>query len=301
MIEASLLQADDLPALAAMWTQALQRAGSDCPLSASEIETGVLLHGGEPRAILAIDPRGWLVARSNGELIGFAHCTVGRLMADDAEILRGFLRALVLAPNAPAATTGVLLRAADGYFRAQNNLRNIIAFHLHTGYPRVLYGRGTVMHEQWALMDALGNAAYRLTMRWLFFERRLTTRIPEHPPQLPKLALQWEDSMAEELSLAAWSGHDMIARAQFMILPQPSGCTAPNAASLFNLEVAAEIRGQGAGGWLLERAANQLIAQGVTYLLGDAPHEDIGAQSRLRHLHFHECPLRGYTYEKSHA
>jgi len=301
MIEASRLRTSDLPALAALWTQALAREEDDCPLTVPEIEDHVLLHGGEPRAILAIDPQGWIAARSDGALLGFVHCTVGRLQADDPEILRGFLRTLALAPDAPQAAIRVLLRAADAYFRSKHNLTNIFAFHLHTGYPRLNYGRGTAGHEQWALMDALGEENYRLSQRWLFYNRDFTDLIPEHQPQLPGLKLQWEEQVDERFTLSAWSGLDAVARARFMIFPQPPECSVPRVASLYHLEVLPDYQHQGIGRWLLERGANHLIARGVHRLLEDASHEDARTQSRLLRLGFHEDPQRGYVYEKPHA
>ncbi len=301
MIEASPLRSRHLPALASLWTQALAQQNERCPISAREIEDHVLLHGGEPRAILAIDPRGWIIVRSNNALAGFVHCTVGRLQSDDPETLRGILRGLVLAPGAPAAVITMLLRAADAYFRTKNNLANIIAFHLHTGYPRLNHGRGTVTNTHWALMDALGNANYRLTWRWLFYSRDFADIIPEHLPRLPGLKLQWEEKMDEGFTLSVWSDLDFVARARFMIFPQSPGCDAPRVASLYHLEVAAAYRHHGVGKWLLERGANYLISRGVNRLLEDADHEDALMQSRLLHLGFRECELRGYTYEKDHV
>jgi len=301
MIEASPLRSRHLPALASLWTQVLAQQGEPCPISAREIEDHVLLHGGEPRAILAIDPRGWIIVRSNNALVGFAHCTVGRLQSDDPETLRGILRALVLSPDAPAAAIKVLLRAADAYFRTKNNLTNIIAFHLHTGYPRLNHGRGVVGNTQWALMDALGNAHYHLTRRWLFYSRDFVDFIPEHLPRLPGLKLQWDERMDEGFTLSAWSELDFVARARFIIFPQSSDCEAPRVASLYHLEVVPDYQHHGVGRWLLERGANHLISHGVYRLLEDAAHEDALMQSRLLHLGFRECELRGYTYEKDHA
>ncbi len=301
MIEASQLRFRDLPALAALWTQVLAQQGASCPLSVREIEDHVLLHGGEPRAILAIDPRGWIVARRGDALLGFVHCTVGRLQADDPETLRGILRALVVAPDAPAAAIKLLLRAADAYFRAKNNLTNIIAFHLHAGYPRLDHGRGAAGHEQWALMDALGRANYRLARRWLFYHRDFADFIPEHLPRLPGLTLQWEEKSDEGFTLSAWSEMKLVARARFMIFPRPPDCDAPRVASLYHLEVLPDYLHHGVGRWLLERGANHLVAHGVNRLLEDVAHEDALMQSRLRRLGFHECEQRGYTYEKDHV
>jgi len=301
MIEASLLQPNDISALAEMWTRSLARMDDDCRLSAREIEDHILLHGGEPRAILAIDPKGWIVARSDGRLVGFLHCTVGRFEKDDPETLRGILRALVLASDAPAATIRVLLRSADAYFRSKSNLTNILAFPLEAGYPRLNAGRGTIPHKQWGIMDALSQAGYRLTRRWLFYEQRFPALIPEHQPQLPGLKLTWEDAGNEGIVLKVWSELDAIADARFMNLPQPDRCQQPPSALLYHLQVLPDFQRQGVGKWLLERGVNHLIARGVTRLLVDAPHEDALFQTRLRRLGFYEQPQRGYTYEKDHA
>ena len=301
MIEASPLRSRHLPALASLWTQVLAQQGDHCPISAREIEDYVLLHGGEPRAILAIDPPGWIIVRNNGALAGFVHCTVGRLQADDPETLRGILRTLVVAPDAPAIAIKFLLRAADAYFRTKHNLTNIIAFHLHTGYPRLNQGRGATSNTQWALMDALGSAAYRLTRRWLYYSQDFADIIPEHLPRLPGLKLQWDERMDAGFTLSVWSDLDFVARTRFMILPQSSDCNAPRVASLYHLEVVPAYQHHGVGRWLLERGANHLISLGVNRLLEDAAHEDALMQSRLLHLGFRECELRGYTYEKDHA
>ncbi len=301
MIEVSVLQTREWPELAALWTRTLAQRGSSCGLMPSELQDRVLLHGGEPRTILAIDPRGWLVARDDGKLAGFAHCTVGRLSQDDPEVLRGFLRTLIVSAGASEAVIRMLLRAANNYFRAQNDLINIIAFHPHTGYPYLDDGRGALVHGQWALMDALGATGFQLTRRWLFYDQRYTGPIPETLPQLPGLQLRWEESGADELVLSVWSGLDRVAFARFLILPRPGDCENPSSASLTHFEVAPDIRRQGVGRWLMVRSANHLFTRGIPRLLVDAPHEDALFHSRLRRLGFHEQPLRGYTYEKHHV
>ena len=301
MIEASVLRSGDVPALARLWTQALAERGGDCGLSVQELKDRVLLHGGEPRAILAIDSKGWIVARSDGKLVGFAHCTVGRFPGDDPETLRGVLRSIILAPDAPEATSRILLRAADAYFRTKSDLANILAFPLEAGYPRLNSGRGALSHDQWLLMDALGQAGYRLAKRWLFYEQRFSGPIAEHLPQIPGLKMTWSDSGTEEFALQAWSGQTAIAFARFLELPQPNHCQRPRAALLYRLQVLPEFQRQGVGKWLLERGSNHLIARGVSRLLVDAPHEDSLFQSRLRRLGFYEQPQRGYAYEKPHA
>jgi GNAT superfamily N-acetyltransferase len=301
MIEVSVLQTRELPELAAFWTRTLAQQGGSCGLMPSELQDRILLHGGEPRTILAIDPRGWLVARDDGKLAGFAHCTVGRLPQDDPEDLRGFLRALVVSAGTSQAVVRMLLRAANNYFRVQNDLINVIAFHPHTGYPYLDDGRGTLRHGQWVLMDALGEAGFRLARRWLFYFREYTDPIPEQLPRLPALQLRWEDSTDDELALSVWSGPDRVASARFLILPRPDNCDNPRTASLYHLTVEPDIRRQGVGQWLLVRAANHLYTRGISRLLVDAPHEDALFHERLRRLGFHEQPLRGYTYEKHHA
>ena len=296
MIEAGLLTQQELPALAALWSRALP-AGA-CPLTAAELTEYVLLHGGEPRAILAVDPQGWLVARGEGHLLGFAHCTVGRLPEDDAETLRGVLRALVLAPDAPAATYQILLRAAAHYFGQQRALSNILAFHLHTGYPRLNHGRGTVQQDDWALMTALGEAGYRLTQRWLFYRRDFSDMIEEPLPDVPGLSLRWQASVPEQFTLSAWAGPELAARAQFMLFPQPPTCPAEPGASLFDLQVMPKYQQRHMGRWLLARGVNHLIARGITHLFEAVPHDASRMQERLRALNFTESSQRGYSYEQ---
>ena len=301
MIEVSTLHTQDLLPLARLWTRALARYAPHCTLSADDIQERILLHGGEPRAILAIDPRGWLAARNDGELVGFAHCSVGRWIQDHPETMRGVLRALVLAPGAPSPAARMLLRAADGYFRAASGLDGIVAFHPYGGYPFINRGRGALMHEEWEIMDAMGQAGYRLTRRWLFFERAFTTFIPERLPQMPGLALSWEKPSDEVWGLNVHLQGDPIAEARFMLLPQPEDCTLARAATLYHLTVEPEYQRRGIGAWLLQRGVNHLVGLGVRRLLIDVPHEDALLQSRLFRLQFREQPQRGYTYEKPHA
>ena len=301
MIEASVLHARDLPDLAGMWTEILAHQGSSCTLSPDELQENVLLHGGEPRTILAIDPRGWIVARHDGKMVGFVHCTVGRLPQDSPETLRGFVRTLLLTPDAPPAVTPMLLRAADNYFRTKNNLSNIIAFHIHTGYPFLDDARGTLLHEQWALMEAVGGAGYRLSRRWLFYQQVFDAPVIERLPHLSGLELHWDDLTDETLAVSARLEFNPIATARFMLLPRPRDCSLPRTASLYHFEVEPEMRQQGIGRWLLARSVNHLLAIGFPRLLVDAPHEDALFHARLRRLGFHEQAQRGYTYEKAHV
>jgi len=301
MIEASLLTDQELPELADLWSQRLAVAEAGCALTIDDLSEHILLHGGEPRAILAIDPRGWIVARSDGKLVGFLHCTVGRWPQDDPECLRGILRAMILAPDAPSATASVLLRAANAYFRTKTDLTNIIAFHPHSGYPLIDFGRGVVFQEQWQIMKALGRDGYRLRQRWLFFERHFSTHIYEHLPGISDLKLQIEVVAGDEWSLILWHEAEQIAVARFLIHPHPQNCAPIRTASLHKLQVRADMQRQGIGRWLMERGVNHLISHGIQHLLVEATHEDSALHTRLYRLQFRELPLRGYTYEKSYV
>ncbi len=296
MIEITPLYQDDLPSLAAIWSATLARHGFDCGLNEDEIIEHVLLHGGEPRAILAIDPKGWLVARADGVLVGFVHCTVGRWAEDDPETLRGIVRALVTTADASPAVVDLLLKAADRYFDGKQNLEGVFAFPLAAGYPRIAFGRGAMLGEDWALMEALGRRGFKLAQRWLFYERRFHGPIPEHMPQLPGVALFWQDEDEDHLGLVARHGMDEIAIIQFLQYPHPVSCAQPVAAGLYRLQVQPDYQRQGIGRWLLERGINHLVARGVQRLWVDIPHEDIRAQSRLLRMGFHESPLRGYSF-----
>ncbi len=298
MIEITPLYTRDLQTLARIWSESLKKDGFPCTLTSQDIEEHVLLHGGEPRAILAIDPKGWLVARQNEEFIGFVHCTVGRLDSDGPETLRGIIRTLVIAENAPAATAGLLLRAADAYFDSQKGLSGILAFYLQTGYPRVHFGRGAIIGEAWDIMDALGKRGYQLTKRWLFFERSFANPIPEQLPELPRLTLFWQDDIDSLLSLHVRLGKEEIAFVRFMLFPQLADCIHPKSAGLHRLFVKPAYQQLGIGRWLLERGSNMLLARGIQRLLIDVPHEDAAAQSRLLRLGFQESSLRGYSYER---
>jgi len=301
MIEVTPLYNRDLPRLAALWSEALARAGFSCALSEKDIEDHVLLHGGEPRAILAIDPRGWLAARQGDALVGFVHCTVGRLEGDEPETMRGVIRALVTASDAPPATAELLLKAAEAYFDGQRDLDGVLAFDLATGYPRIAYGRGAILGEDWALMEALGRRGFQLARRWLFYERLFSAPIPEHLPQLPGLALFWQDGMDDQVTFIARSGPDEVASIRFIRYPRPEDCSEPLTAGLHRLDVRPEYQRQGIGRWLLERGINHLIAHGVRRLFVDVPHEDAAGQARLMRMGFHESPLRGYSYARASA
>ena len=301
MIEVSLLTSRDIPELANLWNVVNEQVGFACTLTAGGIEEHVLLHGGEPRAILAVDPSGWLVARGGGKLLGFAHCTVGRLYGDDPETLRGILRALIVRPDASSAVVTVLLRAAEYYFRDKNNVRSIIAFHPHTGYAILGDGRGSLLHQQWDLMSAFGEAGYQLTQRWLLFSREFESLIPEQLPDLPGLRLVWDDVIAGEINMMVKFGIETIARARFVILVGCKEQRRLHTASLFFLGVSPDYQRKGIGHWLLERGINRLVDRGISRLMVDAPHEDVLFQRRLRRLMFRELPQRGYTYEKNYV
>jgi ribosomal protein S18 acetylase RimI-like enzyme len=192
----------------------------------------------------------------------------------------------------------VLLRAVERYFRTQKDIQSVVAFHPHTGYPVWADGRGAVMHHQWSLMEALGNAGFHLTERWLFFSKVFNALIPEHLPALPGVRLVWDDVGDTDVGMLAFSGQDVVARARFVILPRCNGDFRPDTASLFYLEVCAAYRRQGLGHWLFERGINRLVDRGVYRLLIDVSHQDTLFQSRLRRLGFYEQPQRGYTYIK---
>lgn len=299
MIEISPITPRDLPRLAGLWSRALARLGLPCPLDASDVEEHVLLHGGEPRAILAIDPGGWLAAREDDVLVGFAHATVGRLESDDPEMLRGVLRALVVAEDAANGVVDGLLQAVNAYFQQKRHLQDVIAFALETGYPRVAYGRGALLGDDWRLMEALGARGYRLERRWLFYERTFEEWTPEHLPQAGGLLLQRESLVPAYWRWLVQAGVQTVAEARFMVFDHPGGCAAPRSASLYHLTVDPGFQRRGIGRWLLERGANHLRARGVTRLFVDIPHEDAINQARLMRLGFRELPLRGYSYRKS--
>jgi GNAT superfamily N-acetyltransferase len=300
MIEVTGISPRDLPHLARIWSQALAKLGAPCGLTGREVEEHVLLHGGEPRAVLAIDPAGWLAARADGVLVGFAHATVGRLRQDDPETLRGVLRALVTADDAPEGTVALLVRAADAYFERKSRLDGIVAFHVETGYPRIACGRGALLGDApWPVMTALGDRGYQLVRRWLFFERPLSEMLPERLPQLSGLELHWQEDVADGLGLVVHSTEgEPVAEARFLRFPQGEDCPEPPMAGLYRFEVVPERRRKGVGLWLLQRSMNHLLARGVRRLCVDAPHEDRLTQTRLLRLGFRESPLRGYSYEK---
>ena len=63
-------------------------------------------------------------------------------------------------------------------FQAHETSDSTLAFHLATGYPCYLAGRGVLPGDRLHLMVALGNAGYAISARWLLFEARSLATSP---------------------------------------------------------------------------------------------------------------------------
>jgi ribosomal protein S18 acetylase RimI-like enzyme len=297
MIEATPLRHRDLPAVAELFNQATGALPYHWTLDPQSFRDLVLLNDGGPEAVLAISPEGWLVARQGEHTIGFAHCTFGRLLADDPERRRGFLRSLVLLPRTPSGTAVALLAAADAYFRSQS-VERVAAFDIRTGYPCYLAGRGVLDGSQMDVMSALGAAGYKFSQRWLLYERVLSGHVPEQYPRVPRLVLKLEEPEPAGFKLAVTNRADPVADLVCRFLPVVSQGTGVATASLHQLSVAAEYRRLGVGSWLLLRCLNELATRGVRRLVVDINHKDEAAQGLMLHLNFEELALSGYSYGK---
>ena len=251
-----------------------------------------------PHADLAVDPEGWLVASQGDYTLGFAHCTVGRLVDDDRDIVRGFLRLFVIRPDAPPEAATALLTAVDSYFRG-HKVEQIDAFHIRTGYPCCLAGRGALTGERFDLMSALGHAGYKMTDRWLLYEKRTHARVIELPPALAELRLQIEDG--DDGGFALHVSQRIMPVASVLIRPLPvvSEGTGTPTASVHELMVNEPYRRKGIARWLGQRAMNELVIQGMHRLVADVNHENEAGQSLLLALGFEEISIRGYSYAKS--
>ena len=264
-------------------------------LTANEFREMALLHDGAPYAMLELDPDGWLTATKDGQVIGFAHCAVGRLRNDEPDVRRGFLRFLTIRRDAPGETASALLQETERYFRTQR-VSQIHAYHIATGYPCRLAGRGMLTTHDFDLMIALGEAGYEIRDRWLMYERRFYEPLIEHSPAIERLRLQIEHRGDEGFAFYAAQHTDPIAQMRIRYLTELSTHTQTPSASLEHLYVEADYRRRGVARWLLQRAANDLLARGYRRLVVHINHRDEAGQALLLYMGFDELPLSGYSY-----
>lgn len=299
MLTISPLRNSDLAAVATLFNQSALALPYRWELTSQQFRELALFDDGAPRAKLNTDPEGLLVAREGEHTLGFGHCAVGRLADDPRTTTRGFIRHLALHPEAPPQAADALLAACDAFFTAhEKGLDAIHAFHIRSGYPCYLAGRGMLTSRRFEVMAALGRAGYRVSDRWLLYERNLSAHLVERQPGLG-LVLQIEPDKAAWLSLYAAEGSRPAAALQLDLLPELSEAKGMPNASLRQLTVAPAYRRKGVGRWLLQRAMNELVSRGVRRLIVDINHADAFAQALLLHLGFEELPLTGYSYEKT--
>jgi len=298
MIKVASLQTKDLAAVASLFAEATATYPYRWALSPQTFRDRVLFDTGEPYADLAVDPEGWLVASQGDYTVGFAHCTVGRLHVDDRGVVRGFLRLFVVRPDAPAEAATALLTAVDSYFRG-HKVEQIDAFHIRTGYPCCLAGRGALSNDRFDLMSALGHAGYKMIDRWLLYERRTHARVIEMPPPLTDLRLQIEDRDEGGFALHVSQRITPVGSVFIRPLPTVTEGTGTPTASVHELFIAEPYRRQGVARWLGQRAINELVARDMHRLVADVNHENNAGQSLLLALGFEELSIRGYSYAKS--
>ncbi len=298
MIKVTSLHTKDLAAVASLFAEATATYPYRWSLPPQTFRDQVLFDGGDPYAELAIDPEGWLVATQGDYTLGFAHCTVGRFAEDDRDVLRGFLRLFIIRPDAPPESATALLTAVDSYFRG-HKVEQIDAFHMRTGYPCCLAGRGALASDRIDLMAALGRAGYRMTDRWLLYERRTYTRVIENQPALPELRLQIDDGDDGGFSLFVSQRINPVGSMIIRPLPAVTEGTGTPTASVSEIMVAESFRRQGIARWLGQRASNELFIKGVHRLVADVNHVNEAGQSLLLALGFEELSIRGYSYARS--
>ncbi|MCX7853594.1 MAG: GNAT family N-acetyltransferase [Caldilineales bacterium] len=298
MLTVAPLRQRELAAVTELFNRAMATLPYHRPLTSEQFRRWVLLNDGAPDADLSVDPAGWLVANEGDRTVGFAHCAVGRLADQPRETRWGFLRLLLLlSPQDPQAAAA-LLAAADAYFAAQG-VGHIAAFHIRTGYPCHLAGRGVLAGHAFETMEALGRAGYRMGQRWLLYERLFGGHLPERLPQRPHLTLRFDEAGPQGFALSVFSGYDPVADLTCTLLPELSEHTGMATASLRRLYVHEAYRRQGVGRWLLLRCLNELATRQVQRLVADISHADAAAQALLLHLGFIELPLSGYSFAKT--
>ncbi|RME86435.1 MAG: N-acetyltransferase [Caldilineae bacterium] len=297
MIHVSPLNQEDIPALTALFNHATAHLPYRWELDAQSFRELVLEDDGEPWALLSPELAGCLVARYGEEIIGFAHCAIGYLAGERDNRRRGFLRFLITASDAPAWTANLLLAETETYFR-ERRIGEVEAFHIHTGYRCLLAGRGALPDQRLDLMQALGEAGYRMCSRWLLYERMIYTHTRELLPRLDRLSLQIEPS-EPGFALHAARQAEPVADFAVRYLPLLSQRSGLESASLEHLRVHEPFRRQGVARWLALRGINELASRGFSRLIVHINHNELAAQSLLLSLGFDELPLRAYSYTKN--
>ncbi len=300
MLSITPLRQRDLAAVTELFNRTTASLPYYRPLTPEQFRRWVLLNDGAPDADLAVDGEGWLVANQGGHTVGFVHCTVGRTAGQAPEVREGFLRLLLLLSSVDPQVANALLAAAEAYFMARGVV-HVAAFHIRTGYPCYLAGRGVLAGHAFEVMEALGRAGYRIGQRWLLYERLFGGHVPERLPAWPRLSLQFDEVGPQAFTLLVFSGYELVAELNCILLPELSAYSGVPTASLRRLYVQEPYRRQGVGRWLLLRCLNELATRQVQRLVADINHADAPAQALLLHLGFTELPLSGYSYEKSLA
>lgn len=298
MLSIAPLRQRELAAVTELYNRVMATLPYHRPLTSEQFRRWVLFNDGAPDADLGVDPAGWLVANQGDRTVGFAHCAVGRLADQPRESRGGFLRLLLLLSPPDPQTAAALLAAADAYFTAQG-VTHIVAFHVRTGYPCYLAGRGVLAGHAFETLEALGRAGYRIGQRWLLYEQLLGGHVPERLPAWPRLTLRFDEAGPQAFALSVFSGYELLAELSCALLPELSEHTGITTASLRRLYVQEPYRRKGIGRWLLLRCLNELATRQVQRLVADINHTDAAAQGLLLHLGFTELPLSGYSFEKT--
>lgn len=260
-----------------------------------------------------------------GELVGLLDIAAGfdneAIELSDYQPF-GYIRFLLL-PEVREQTDSVvpaLFAAADKFWQ-QHHVGHIKAFHRSTGYPQFQAGLGALPGD-WAEHIRLFTAnGFQLTDRFYGFRRPLDQPGEEYIP-IGQLSLVFRGKPSDR-HYHLYRQIDQIGQARVVELqcdwletsgsyPQRNQQFQPeptvNAiaerqtsriATLVDIQIHPEWRGQDLGKWLLRRVLNDALMQGYHQILVHVPHRSFVMQNLLIQQGFQEQTYRGYTLEKS--
>ncbi len=294
------MQTHDLPAVTALVNAAAAQAPFSAAVTPDELHTLGLTNAsaGVHPVSLQNDPAGWLVLRGRDTLLGFAHACVGRLSGAEAQA--GFIRFLTFVPG--RTEVGVTLLAAAERFLRGAGVRQLYAWHPHTGYPFYHAGVGVVNGQDFYNLSALGEAGFEMTGRLLCYQRLLTRPTPEQTPAL-RLRTLFSAGDAERWTALTYRPNQAqpCGQVEVICLPAYLGMDGKPLAYLRRLDVQEEAQRQGIGRWLLQRTCNEFYGRGFAGLAAHVQHQQLAAQRTLPQAGFEELSFRGYSFERTLA
>ncbi|MFZ1550943.1 MAG: GNAT family N-acetyltransferase [Anaerolineae bacterium] len=311
-INATPIQEDDLPAVAALVNEALTQVPISATVSADSFRRlGLLNEQGTLYPLdLHNDPAGWLLVRDRNMTLGFVHACTGYLPDAAAPSLVGqgppapaaappvgFIRFLIFPPGRNDVG-GVLLAAAEKFLRAAG-VRTVYAWHPQAGYPFYHAGVGISNGQDFYGLSALSEAGYLLTTRVLCYQCNLGQPMPEYTPaRRLRCVMRPATGMPWSLSAFLPGEPQPCAQVQIKTLPEALAVNGKPRAYLLHAAVREEMQRQGVGRWLLQRACNEFSARGFAAIIAHATHQQAAAQAVLPQAGFEELAFRGYTFER---